>query len=91
MKIDEEVKNLITIGYEQAKTVLNENTESVERIAQALIEREVLDASDIMLIMEGKDLPAWPAPTPKDDGLQQVIKPDHGRVPAKGGERPATA
>ena len=91
VKIDEEVKNLITIGYEQAKTVLNENTESLERIAQALIEREVLDASDIMLIMEGKDLPAWPAPTPKDDGLQQVIKPDHGRVPAKGGERPATA
>ena len=91
VKIDEEVKNLITIGYDQAKVVLNENTESLERIAQALIEREVLDASDIMLIMEGKDLPAWPAPTPKDDGLQQVIKPDHGRVPAKGGERPATA
>ena len=91
VKIDEEVKNLITIGYEQAKTVLNENTEFLERIAQALIEREVLDASDIVLIMEGKDLPAWPAPTPKDDGLQQVIKPDHGRVPAKGGERPATA
>ncbi len=91
VKIDEEVKNLITIGYEQAKTVLNENTEFLERIAMALIEREVLDASDIMLIIEGKDLPAWPAPTPKDDGLQQVIKPDHGRVPAKGGERPATA
>ena len=91
VKIDEEVKNLITIGYEQAKTVLNENTEFLERIAQALIEREVLDASDIMLIIEGKDLPAWPAPTPKDDGLQQVIKPDHARVPAKGGERPATA
>ncbi len=91
VKIDEEVKNLIMIGYEQAKTVLNENTESLERIAMALIEREVLDASDIILIIEGKDLPAWPAPTPKDDGLQQVIKPDHARVPAKGGERPATA
>jgi len=90
VRIDEEVKKLVTEGYEKAKIVLSENPETLERIAQALIEREVLDSGDIALLLEGKSLPPLPAPV-KDDAMQQVIKPDHGRAPAKGGERPATA
>src|SRR5450432_3016265 len=91
VRIDEEVKKLVTEGYEKAKGVLSENPETLERIAQALIEREVLDAPEIALLLEGKSLPPLPVPA-KDDAMQQVIKPDHGRTaPAKGGERPATA
>ena len=51
---------------------------------------EVLDASEIKLLVEGLDLPPIkPLPAKTDDGVQQVIKPE--RSPAKGGERPATA
>ncbi len=80
------------IGYSTAKQILTDNRETLIRIAKALIEREVLDAAEIKLLLEGQDLPPIkPLPTSSDDGVQQVIKPEPGRSPAKGGERPATA
>jgi cell division protease FtsH len=91
VKIDDEVKKFVTDGYNKAKEIISGDRETLERMAQALIEREVLDAGEIALILEGKTLPPLPVPA-KDDVMQQVIKPDHGRTaPAKGGERPATA
>jgi cell division protease FtsH len=90
VRIDEEVKRFVTEGYNRAKEIIAADRDTLERMAQALIEREVLDASEIALILEGKSLPPLPVPA-KDDAMQQVIKPDHGRAPAKGGERPATA
>jgi len=52
----------------------------------------VLDASEIKMLVEGQDLPPIkPLPSKNEDGVQQVIKPEPGRAPAKGGERPATA
>src|ERR1700678_411878 len=91
IQIDEEVKKMVSIGYATAKGILSENRETLIRIAKALIEREVLDASEIKILIDGQDLPPLkplPAKTP-DDGVQQVIKPE--RAPAKTGERPATA
>ena len=90
IQIDEEVKKIVSIGYATAKKILSENRETLIRIAKALIEREVLDASEIKMLVDGQDLPPIkPLPAKTDDGVQQVIKPD--RVPAKSGERPATA
>jgi cell division protease FtsH len=90
IQIDEEVRKMVSAGYTRAKGILSENRETLVRIAKALIEREVLDASEIKLLVEGQDLPPIkPLPSKTDDGVQQVIKPE--RAPAKGGERPATA
>src|SRR5216683_8360483 len=90
IQIDEEVKKMVSAGYATAKGILSENRETLIRIAKALIEREVLDAMEIKLLVEGQDLqPIKPLPAKTDDGVQQVIKPE--RSPAKGGERPATA
>src|ERR1700687_5273844 len=90
IQIDEEVKKMVSAGYATAKGILSENRETLIRIAKALIEREVLDATEIKLLVEGQDLPPIkPLPAKTDDGVQQVIKPE--RSPAKGGERPATA
>jgi cell division protease FtsH len=90
IQIDEEVKKMVSIGYATAKKILSENRETLIRIAKALIEREVLDASEIKLLVDGQNLPPIkPLPAKTDDGVQQVIKPE--RAPAKGGERPATA
>jgi len=92
IKIDQEVRRIVKKGYDTAYEILDKNRETLERIAKALIEREVLDAPEITLLVDGKDLPPMPPPPPKPDGgMQQVIKPDLQPGRATGGERPATA
>ena len=64
----------------------------LERMQDLVEEREVLDAVEIKMLVEGTNLPPIkPLPSKNDDGVQQVIKPEPGRTPVKGGERPATA
>ena len=92
IKIDQEVRKLVSAGYSTARQVITDNRETLERIARALIEREVLDAVEIKLLVDGQELPPLPPPPSKsDDGVQHVIKPDMQPGRAKGGERPATA
>jgi cell division protease FtsH len=92
IRIDEEVKRLVSTGYETAKGILAANHDTLVRIALALLEREVLDANEINMIIEGKELPKIVPPSKGDDGVQQVLKPEPGRPGlAKGGEHPAPA
>jgi cell division protease FtsH len=93
VKIDEEVRKVVDQGYSTAKQILSSNRDTLVKIAHALIEREVLDANEIKLLVEGKELPAKLPPSKPDDGVQQVLKPEPGRAPsvAPGGERPAPA
>ena len=92
IQIDQEVRKLVIEGYDTAKKILSENREVLTKIAQALIEREVLDAIEIKMLIDGQELPAKPVAAKSDDGgVQQVIKPDLQPGRAKGGERPATA
>jgi len=92
IRIDQEVRKLVNSGYNTAKQILSENRDTLEKIAKALIEREVLDANEIRLLVEGQELPPLQSPPKQDDGVQHVIKPElqPGRAP-KTGERPATA
>ncbi len=91
IKIDLEVRRLVDEGYRKAKSILAENREVLTKIAMALLEREVLDANEIKLLVDGKELPPVKLPS-KDDGVQQVLKPEPGRPGiAKGGESPARA
>jgi hypothetical protein len=91
VKIDEEVQKLVKRGYDTAKELLSANRHVLVRIALALIEREVLDAQQIKMIIEGQELPKIVPPPKPDDGVQQVIKPDLQPGRATGGERPAPA
>ena len=92
MKIDDEVRRMIGQGYNTAKGILAENHDTLVKIALALLEREVLDANEIKMIIDGKELPQIIPPPKSDDGVQQVLKPEPGRPGlAKGGERPAPA
>jgi cell division protease FtsH len=91
IKIDLEVRRLVDEGYKRAKALLSDSREVLTRIAAALLEREVLDANEIKMIVDGKELPPVKVPS-KDDGVQQVLKPEPGRPGiAKGGESPARA
>jgi cell division protease FtsH len=90
IKIDQEVTRIVQEAYEKAKAILTNHRELLIRVAEALLEREVLDASEIKLIMEGKDLPPRPPlNTVEAPGAPvQVLKPE--RKPVTGGE-PAPA
>jgi len=78
IKIDQEVKRFVMHGYERAKDVLTSKRESLIRIAEALLEREVLDASEVTLLVDGKPLPARvrpEPPKPSEPETTQVLKP----------------
>ena len=62
IKIDEEVRRIIGQGYDTAKSILGGNHDTLVRIAVALLEREVLDANEIKMIIEGKELPKMTPP-----------------------------
>jgi len=96
--IDREVRKIVTNAYQRARQVLETNREAVERVALALLEREVLDASEINLLVAGKPLPERPPATPLAGAPPvpakepQVARPEPRPAPgfAKG-EKPAPA
>jgi len=53
LKIDSEVKRLVTENYERAKRILRENIAVLKALAEALLVKEVLDASEIDQIIQG--------------------------------------
>ena len=53
IEIDNEVKRLIMDNYERAKNILRENIKALRAIAEALLEKEVLDAPEIDKLIEG--------------------------------------
>ena len=56
--IDSEVRRIVMEQFERARVFLQDNRERVETLAQALLERETIDAEEFNLIMEGEELPA---------------------------------
>ncbi|HKD86552.1 MAG TPA: ATP-dependent zinc metalloprotease FtsH [Terriglobales bacterium] len=93
MKIDSEVRRFVDDGYNSARHILESNRPVLEKIAQALLEREVIDGNDIQLLIEGKELPARVNPNapPAKEDVQQVLKPAPGQQPNVAPERPAQA
>ncbi len=61
MEIDQEVRRLVTENYERAKRLLTENMASLKRLAEALLEKEVLDGPDIDNILLQSTSQAVPA------------------------------
>jgi cell division protease FtsH len=64
-EIDEEVTRLLRESYQEASRVLQNHRVVLDRIADALLERETLEALDLKRILAGEPLPAVPpASTP---------------------------
>ena len=95
IRIDEQVKKLVQEGYDRARKIIEERSDALDRIARALLEREVLDGSEVRQLIDGEILEAMPSPPPPSssgDGTQQVIKPEPPRrLPGmlEGGPQPA--
>jgi len=96
IKIDDEVRRIVQVAYDRSEGIINEHADALVRIAEALLEREVLDGNEVMQLIEGKQLPAMASPRGDSGGAeatQEVIKPEGG-IKAPGfidGERPQHA
>ena len=55
--IDEEVRRIVMEGYDKAQDLLKSNLPILTAMAEALLERETLEASDVQLLMQGLELP----------------------------------
>jgi cell division protease FtsH len=90
-EIDAEVRRFVTRGYESAKKILEENRETRVRIAEALLDREVLDANELKMVIDGKPLPARVPPHKGEDGVHQVLRPEPGHTPGMAPGKPSPA
>ena len=58
MEIDREVRRFIMENYERAKEIVQRHLEKLHRLAEALLEREVLDGREVDTIISGAGSPA---------------------------------
>jgi cell division protease FtsH len=98
IKIDIEVRGIVTAAYSRARTILETNRDALQRVAQALLDREVLDANELKLLIEGKPLPEKPplpptsAPPVPSREPQLSLRPEPRPIPGMAkGEKPAPA
>jgi cell division protease FtsH len=96
IKIDVEVRGIVNLGYSKARQILETHSDALERVAKGLLEREVLDASELKLLMDGKPLPDKlpppPAPAVPTREPSMTLRPEPRPLPGLAkGEKPAPA
>jgi cell division protease FtsH len=57
--IDEEIKKIVSTAMKRSEKILNDNLDTLHRLAGTLLEREILDSSEIDAIIRGEDLPPF--------------------------------
>jgi len=80
-QIDLEVRRLIDDAYQSAHSILEAHQDAMHRMAAALLERETIDAEEVRMLIEGKELPpvrsVLASPSDGNNGTpQQVLKPE---------------
>jgi cell division protease FtsH len=56
LKIDHEVKRFVTANYERSRVLLIEHKDALQKIADALLSREVLDGEQVTRLVAGQPL-----------------------------------
>jgi cell division protease FtsH len=79
--IDAEVRRIVTEQYERAKKVLRENQAMLNKIAEALLEHETIDASDIDVLMAGGTINRPPPIKSNPSGPPVVEKAEKAKKP----------
>ncbi|MBR9976033.1 MAG: ATP-dependent zinc metalloprotease FtsH [Bacteroidetes bacterium] len=57
MAIDDAVRDIVTRGMQRAEDILSEHRETLDRLSEALLEREILDSEEIDTVLRGEPLP----------------------------------
>jgi cell division protease FtsH len=58
MEIDREVRRIVMDNYERAKEIIQRRLDALRLLAEALLEREVLDGAEIDSLVKGASSPA---------------------------------
>ena len=95
IRIDDQVRKLVEDGYSRARHIIEERSDAMVRVADALLEREVLDGAEVLDLINGKALGKFESPRPPSGGTTQpVIAPSPAPNPVPGllgGESPQPA
>ena len=89
-EIDEEVMKMLKAAYEEAKKLLAENRETLDKIAAFLIEKETITGKEFMKIF--REVKGIPEPDEPEEGAPAEregrisMKPAEDSRPAAGGE-----
>lgn len=82
-KIDKEIRKFLDEAYQKTEELLQNNIDKLHLIAQALIEKETLEGSEIEQLMKyGRILDKNEQPLDDNSGTPAVIPPDAVTVPA---------
>ncbi|MFV1978395.1 MAG: ATP-dependent zinc metalloprotease FtsH, partial [Myxococcota bacterium] len=81
--IDEEVKVMLEGLYDEAYQMLSDNRATLERIVEALLERETLDTGELELLVASKPLPPMPLPVVESPPVES---PDTAKPPSFSGD-----
>ena len=95
IRIDSEVRKIVTEQYERARKIIEENHDTMVRLAEALLEQESLDGVQIRRIVAGLPLddttettesgvsqPQPPVKEPTTKPLKPILPPITGGTPA---------
>jgi cell division protease FtsH len=75
IRIDSEVRKIVTEQYERAKRIIEENRDTMVRLAEVLLEHESLDGVQIRRIVAGLPLDDAETPAPASAGPRQEPLP----------------
>jgi cell division protease FtsH len=85
IRIDQEIKKFVTTNYDRARRLLEKYRYALNRIAEELLTREVLDAEQVRRIVAGEKLeehrPAAASAAPTEDGSRRPPKERPSIVP----------
>jgi cell division protease FtsH len=79
IRIDEEVKRIISNAYNRARAIIESHSNELVKVAEMLLEREVLDGGEVRMIIGGGELPpstGGSRDTADHDTPQVVIRPE---------------
>ena len=98
IRIDQQVRGLVDEQYRRARKIIEDNCDALKRIAEALLEREILDGDEVRRLIKGSNLPKISSgdnTDSSDPDTQHVIRPEPSSglrmPPLIDGERPQPA
>ena len=76
--IDMEIKDIVNTALNKASKILGEHRDILERMAEALLERETLNQEEIDMIIENKELP--PIEEEIEEEIEEGERADGGEI-----------
>ena len=88
-EIDHEVMKILKESYDEAKRLLSENRDAMDKIAEFLIEKETITGKEFMEIF--RKVKGLPEEEPKEEEGEQREEPSHEDAEAQGEPQPSAA